>query len=404
MLGSVYIGLSGLMTYSKGLDTISNNVANMNTPGYKRSDLLFRDLFYQQQHTASGDSGTSNQQIGSGVTGNSTTLSFSSGEIKETGNETDMAIDGNGFFILKQGTSTFYTRAGQFEFDQSGSLVASGTTAKVMGYSAGSLKEISISGARTNPAVATSEINFAKNLSTGSTTHELSTVAVIDSLGATHNLKITFTNNNTITPGSWLIDIEDSSGTSIATGGEIRFQGNGSPEIGFNSYSFTFSPNSVNPSTIQLNFGTAGAFTGTTSFSSGTTSDLAVGVTDGVAAGALLSVGFNRDGVLQTTYSNGVTADNSRLALAWFQDLQSLEQLGKSQFAVKDSQLPIISAANEGIMGSIVGKSIELSNVDLTLEFTDLIIMQRGFQGASQILTVSNEMMQQLLSMGKGGG
>ncbi len=404
MLDSVYIGLSGMMTYSKGLDVISNNVANMNTPGHKRSDLLFRDLFYKQQHSAGGNGTSSNMQLGSGVTGDTTTTSFAQGEIKETGNDTDVAIDGNGFFILEQGDNTYYTRAGQFEFNKSGVLVASGTNATVMAYENGMLSEISISGSRTNPAVATGEIAFSKNLSTGSTTHELPDVEVIDSLGTTHKLTFTFTNNNAITPRSWLIDIDDEMGNSIASGGEIRFQGDGSPETGFNTYSFTFSPTGANPSTINLDFGDPGSFTGATSFSGGTSSDLEVGSTDGVVAGALLSVGFNSGGVLQTTYSNGVTSDNSRLALAWFNNLQSLELLGKAQFEVKGDQAPIINVANEGVMGSIVSKSIELSNVDLTLEFTDLIIMQRGFQGSSQILTVSNEMIQQLLSMGHGGG
>ena len=402
MLGSVYIGLSGLMTYSKGLDSISNNVANMNTAGYKRSDLVFSDLFYKH-NTSGNDERSVSKQIGSGVTGDTTTTSFAQGEIKETGNDTDLAIDGNGFFILKQGDDTFYTRAGQFEFNKSGVLVASGTDARVMAYDNGKLKDINMSGLRTNPAVATSEISFVKNLSTGSTTHELTDVGVIDSLGATHDLTITFTNNNAVTPHSWIIDIEDDDGNVIAAGGEIRFQGDGSPEAGYNSYSFTYTPTGANASTITLQFGDAGSFTGATSFSGGTSSDLEVGETDGVESGALLSVGFNYDGALQTTYSNGVTVDNDRIALAWFNNIQSLKMLGKAQFEVTGDQEPIINAANEGIMGKIIGKKIELSNVDLTLEFTDLIIMQRGFQGSSQILTVSNEIMQQLLNMGRGG-
>jgi flagellar hook protein FlgE len=114
-------------------------------------------------------------------------------------------------------------------------------------------------------------------------------------------------------------------------------------------------------------------------------------------------MGFDRDGTLTVEYSNGKDSESTQIALAWFDDLQALRQIGGGLFLASDELEPIIDTPTQGVMGEIVEKSLELSNVDLTLEFTDLIIMQRGFQGSSQVLTTSNEMIQQLLDMGRGG-
>ncbi|MFC1336399.1 MAG: flagellar hook protein FlgE, partial [gamma proteobacterium symbiont of Clathrolucina costata] len=124
---------------------------------------------------------------------------------------------------------------------------------------------------------------------------------------------------------------------------------------------------------------------------------------DGYARGSLIRMGFDRDGTLTVEYSNGKDNESTQLALAWFDDVQALRQIGGGLFLADDTLEPIIDTPMQGVMGEIVEKSLELSNVELTLEFTDLIIMQRGFQGSSQILTVSNEMIQQLLDMGRGG-
>jgi flagellar hook protein FlgE len=113
-------------------------------------------------------------------------------------------------------------------------------------------------------------------------------------------------------------------------------------------------------------------------------------------------MGFKRDGSLKVEYSNGKDDESTQLALAWFDDLQALRQIGGGLFIADKDLDPIIDAPMQGVMGEIVENSVELSNVELTLEFTDLIIMQRGFQGSSQVLTVSNEMIQQLLDMGRG--
>ncbi|HHJ13932.1 MAG TPA: flagellar hook-basal body complex protein [Gammaproteobacteria bacterium] len=399
MFGSVYTGMSGLLTFSRGLDVISNNVANLNTPGHKGSDLLFQDIFYR--YGLSGESGQFGlgSQIGNGVTGERTSLRTSQGEIRETGNQTDAAIDGNGFFILRKEGETTYTRAGQFEVDEQGYLVAQNSQARVAGYQSGQLVDINISALRNSAPSATTEIRLINNLSTGSAEHEISDVEVFDAIGGRHTLNLLFRNDN----GIWSVEVTDENDEVVATGGEIRFQGNGSPQEGANTFTFDFSPENVDTSRITLNFGEPGSFSSATSFSSGASSDLAVESQNGFGNGALIELGFNRNGALTAEFSNGRSLEGTRIALAWFQDLQSLRQIGGGLFVADDNQEALIDAPGQGVMGELVGGSIELSNVDLTLEFTDLIIMQRGFQGSSQILTVANEMMQQLLDIGRGG-
>lgn len=401
MFTSIYTGMSGLMAYSKGLDVISNNVTNLNTPGFKGSDLMFRDIFYRYSALGGNQRDSAAEQMGNGVLGNGTSLRFAQGDLQDTGNALDVAIDGNGMFILRSASGQQYSRAGQFDFDQDGYLVDRTTGARIGGLSGAGVTDININGMRVRPAVATSQIEFHNNLSPGSANHAVNNISVIDAVGAQHTLNFAFTNNNSVTPGSWLINVTNASGATIASALEIRFQGNGSPASGFNEVGFTYQPSGADAQQINLFFGESGSFTGATSFSAGTTSDLSVDSQDGRSAGALLDVNFEADGSLTLNYSNGEEANGGRLALAWFDDLQSLNQVGKAQFEATESASIRIAGPTEELMGRIVGSNIEVSNVDLTREFTDLIIMQRGYQASSQVISASNEMLQQLIDIGK---
>jgi flagellar hook protein FlgE len=399
MFGSVYTGLTGMMTFSRGLDVISNNVANLNTPGYKGNDLLFQDLFYRYGLSAESDVNNPGSEIGNGVTGDRTVMREAQGEISETGNDTDVAIDGNGLFILRDGDDTYYTRAGQFEIDDEGYLVYRNNQARIAGFEDGELVDIRITELGNNRPQATTEIVLINNLSSEATEHVVSDVEIFDALGGSHKINLKFTNDS----GTWRIEVTDEEGNEIASGGEIQFQSDGSPEAGFNRFEFEFAPEGINSTEIILNFGEAGSFTGVTSFATGENSELKVDSQDGYASGSLISMGFDRDGTLTVEYSNGKSDESTQLALAWFDDLQALRQIGGGLFLAGEDLEPMIDTPTQGVMGEIIENSLELSNVELTLEFTDLIIMQRGFQGSSQILTVANEMMQQLLDMGRGG-
>lgn len=390
IFGTIYHGTTGLITYSKGLDVISNNVANLNTPGFKRDDLLFRDLFYQSQ--------LNGREEGNGVTDAGTMTSFAQGDIQQTGNETDGAIDGNGFFVLRDGDQTYYTRVGQFEFDDAYYLTSTVNDSRVAGVDAsGNLVDINVADYRTNPASATTEVTFVNNLSPGSTQHVINDIEVFDALGDKQLLTLTLTNNSSVTPRSWLAEISNEDGEVVSAGNEIRFQGNGSPQTDYNQFTFTYSPADVAPMELTFFFGEPDSFTGATSFSAGSSSDLAVGTQNGYGFGAQTKVSFNRDGVLEIEYSNGQTAECGRLALAWLNNLQSIQQIGNGLFTMNDVDLMRISAANENGMGAIVGESVEISNVELSQEFTDLVIVQRGYQVSSQVVSIANEMLQQLL-------
>lgn len=398
MFGSVYTGLTGMMTFSRGLDVISNNVSNLNTPGYKANDLLFQDLFYNYRMASESGMNNPGSEIGNGVTGDRTVMREGQGEISQTGNSTDIAIDGNGFFILRDGSDIYYTRAGQFEIDEEGYLVSRTNQARVAGFEDGELIDINVDALGNNRPQATTEIILTNNLSSEATEHVVNGVEIYDALGGSHIINLTFTNDE----GVWRIAITDEQDNEIASGGEIQFQADGSPDAGFNRYNFEFAPDGVSSTDIVLNFGEPGSFTGVTSFATGENSELKVDSQDGYPSGSLIQLGFDRDGTLTVEYSNGKDDESTQLALAWFDDVQALRQIGSGLFLSGDDNEPTIDAPLQGVMGEIVEKSLELSNVDLTLEFTDLIIMQRGFQGSSQILTTANEMMQQLLELGRG--
>lgn len=401
MFTSLYTSLTGLLGFSKGLNVISNNVANLNTPGFKSSQLSFEDLFYQYRNFGDGSDGHSQAtQMGAGVNTGTTSIRFAAGDLRNTGGDTDVAISGNGFFVLHDAdNNTIYSRDGQFQFNGDGVLVQNGTNYHVQALGGGgTLQDVNIGAYRISAPKATAQIKFSDNLSTGDTSHQVTGITVYDANGISHTWTATFTNNTSTTAGSWLVEVKDENGAVIANG-EIRFQGNGSPQIGYNTITFNYSPTGAATTPVTLDFGTPGGFSGATSFSGGTTSTIKVASQDGYAAGSLTKATFDTNGNVTLTYSNGQTAQHQRLALAWFDDLQDLQQSGNNGFS-NPTNLPVhLAYAGTDVMGTLQPGNIELSNVQLTQEFTDMIIVQRGYQGASQVISVTNEMIQQLFDM-----
>lgn len=384
MFDSIYVGLTGLDTFSRNLTVIGNNVTNVNTPGFKASNLLFTDLDYQNE-------------VGAGVGDAGTRVLFSQGQLRQTGNPTDVAISGAGFFILRDGAKTTYTRAGDFQFGADGVLTSRENGARVAGLSGGALQDVSIADLHAIPGRATSVVHFSGNLTSGGTSADVN-VTVFDASGGSHALKITFTNNSTVTPRSWLFQTTDETGNVIDSG-EVRFNGDGSPATGFDSHSFTFSPTGADATQIKLDFGQAGGFAGLTNFSSGTDSTAQAKSQDGFAAGGLTSATFNSDGALALTYSNGQTRVGMQLALAFFEDTDKLTQAASGAFQNDVGLRPTIGAANSRMFGSITAGSLESANVDLSQSFSDLIITQRGYQASSQVISTANDMIQQLFDI-----
>jgi flagellar hook protein FlgE len=403
MLGSIFNSMSGLLAFSKGLDTISSNVSNMNTPGFKSSELQFTDVFYRSQFSSLENGQTAFSQKGSGVDTGSTNTRFNQGEIRSTGEDLDVAIDGNGFFVFKKDNETLYSRAGQLAFDDNGFLVSRSNQARISALNAsGGLQDINLNDFSTIPQSPTTEIKFTGILSTGTQNtngdpiHEITDVKVFDSLGTERTLTINFERTN-LNPIEWRIDVLEGT-TNIGTG-TVQYDPSGDPVANSNELivNLTASDSSLTSFTIRM--GEPGASDASSSSSFGTSSTLSVLSSDGFAAGSLVSTTIDNKGVLSSEYSNGETREHLQLAVASFVQLQGLERGTGGMFTAGPDMQATLGKPDEGGLGQIVPRSIELSNVELTQQFGDLIIVQRGFQSSSQVLTASNEMLQQLIEM-----
>jgi flagellar hook protein FlgE len=393
MLDSIYVGMTGLLGYSKGLRVIANNTANLNTPGFKGSSLQFSDLFYSSSNLASDSGVGSYGGLGYGLNAGSTVLSFKQGEIRQTDNPLDMAIDGQGLFILRDAEGKItYTRAGQFKFNGDGVLVNQADNAKVMGRSAdGQLAEISLAGLSTNAGKATANVKFNGNISSTLTEQTVGGVRVIDALGGAHTLGVKFTNTDAATPGSWKVELLDGAAV-VATRQIIFFDGR--PTAATAKLSMSYAPAGSTAMPLVLDFSTD-----VTSFAAGNLSTLAMFSQDGILPGALTQASFDTTGTLVLGYSNSQTVKGPRLALGRFDTLDAVGTVGDNQFSALDPDRWITGGAEEGGFGSIRSGSVEIANVDLSQEFSDLVVMQRGFQASSQVISTANEMLQQLFSL-----
>lgn len=399
MLDSIYIGLTGLTGFSKDLSVIGANVANVNTAGFKSSQLIFSDLFYRSQF--SGDAGGARLDFGSGLGTGPTRRLFTQGELRQSGNDLDVGIDGNGFFVLRRDGQELYTRAGQFSFDADGFLISEANKARVAALADGGLRDIGITGLRTNPGKATAKMTFTGVLNSGtlaSAPYSLSNISVYDVAGTTHTLVVKFTNNSAVAPGSWLVEVTEGADKVLGSG-EIRFStDNGTPSAGFNSIRVTLAPEGLAANDLELYFGDPGSSAGVRSIAA-STNDVQLERQDGYAVGSLTKATFDDRGFLTLSYSNGQSTKGDRLALADFAYLQGLRPLGTNLFEPSVDQERSLGSPGEGRYGKIAPGQIELSNVELSQEFGNLIISQRGYQASSQVISTANEMIQQLFDI-----
>lgn len=383
MIDAIYTAMSGLQGHERGLNNISSNVANMNTPGFKGAHVDFTDVF-----TGTGSDGNERAD-GRGLDASHISLDMRAGETKETGRDLDLAIGGDAFFTMQDDSGALrYTRNGGFEFNDKGVLVQRGTSMKVLAHDAsGKLVPVSLDGLRTNAPAVSTEVTLSGNLSSTDTDHSIEDLTVYDKLGGKHTLKLSFTNNNATEPGSWVITVFE--GTTQLGTGKFIFT-NGKPSTSSVKVSLTLS--GADP--VDVNF-TLDA--DTTGFSSGTTSTLASKKQDGHASGQIASLTFDERGVLKIGYSNGEKLDGPALVLAQVQDEVGLVATGHAVYSYVGDRPPVLREASDDLR--IAAKSIELSNVDLTSEFSALILMQRGYQASSQVVSTANEMLQQLFEM-----
>lgn len=388
MFETISIGTSGLLSSEKGLRVVGNNLANVNTTGFKSSQVGFASMFDQQSGTGTG------QGEGSGVSAGGTTINFLAGLDQSTGSPTDVKINGNGFFVVKRGNEYLYTRAGDFRFDDQGVMVnAAGDKVQSLD-DGGKLVDLTIGRYSTNPPKATSTVKFSGNLAAyngniAPADQTLSNITVIDGSGGSHNLTLVF---KATAPSEFKATITE--GATTVGSSTIRFAG-GAPVAGFNNLAVTYAP--AGTAAINLNFDFSRDV-----FSQIGSSSIAFAGQDGYVAGAKSDQGIGSDGVVSVKYSNGQSTPGPRLALADFGSPQDLTEAGQSAFRRSATAVATYGRAGENGLGTLVSGHREGSNVDLAEEFSNLILMQRGYQAASHVVSTANEMIQQLFDM-KGG-
>lgn len=398
MLGAIYVGLAGMNAYSKGLDVISNNVANLNTTGFKAGLASFGNVVYRNGGGATqGSSGSS--ITGAGVRVDADQQNFRQGDLRSTNNPLDAALEGSGFFILERDGQRYYTRAGQFEFNKDGILTERISGAQVMMSSdTQSFGNLQIDPFRVFQPRATTVVNLAGNLArTGNAQFDLTSLVVNDTSGNTQTLKVRFTRSDT-DPLLWTVEVQNATNVVLASG-QLRFNADGTPAADNAPINVTVTPDNLPAFTFALNFGAGGSFAGVTSLVSNSNSLVQILRQDGLALGTLTATNFDERGNLEVTYSNGEKKKIGRLILARFDSSGDLSSVGNGLYITQQGREPQLSGGLEFGLGRVSGGNLELSNVELTEQFTDLIIIQRGYQASSQMTSVANEMMQQLLSM-----
>ncbi|ALE04208.1 flagellar hook protein (plasmid) [Arthrobacter sp. ERGS1:01] len=388
MLRSLYSGISGLRSHQTMLDVTGNNIANVNTAGFKSSTVQFQDTLSQVTRSGSaaqaGAGGTNPAQVGLGVQVAGISTNFAQGSAQATGRSSDMMISGDGFFVTSKGGQQLYARAGSFDFDSAGRLV-SPDGALLQGWSAvngqvnagAGLGNIAISKQMVAPAAATTTTTLGGNLPDDAAVGTALTrdVKVFDASGKESNMSLTFTR----TGAGW--DVAGADGKGGVGAGALTFT-NGALATG--------GAMTVGGIAVDLT-----AVTGYAALST-----VSVTGKNGNAAGTLESFSMGADGTLTGTFSNGENAVIGRVALANFTNSGGLEKAGSSSYrATASSGAATIGTAGENGLGSLVGGYVEMSNVDLSQEFTNLIVAQRGFQSNARIITTSDEVLQELTQL-----
>ena len=408
---SFYIPLSGLQANSDALAVTANNLANLNTIGFKAQRPLFEDLFYQQVGT-SGDGNPEQVGVGTGI--QAIDSQFTQGSIQASGVPTDVAIQGNGYFVLDNHGEQLFTRAGDFSVSKDGNLLSK-DGAEVLGYPAvngvvnpnATLGSLEIATGQTNPPVATAKIALTTNLDSGTAVNgSFSTSATVyDSLGGSHVLTYSFTKT---AANTWSYAITVPAADVGATGnpvtvqsGTLAFSGAGqltTPAAdvggitisgfadGASNLSFSWSLYDASGNGLLTQVAAPSAVSSTSQ--------------DGFASGTLISYIIGSDGTIQGTFSNGQTSALGQIALASFQNDQGLVRNGSNEFlASLASGQANIGAPGTGGRGTLSGGALEQSNVDIATQFAQLILQERGYQANAKAVTTFDEVTQTAINL-----
>lgn len=411
-MSSFSIPLSGLDATQQALNVISNNLANLNTTGFKGQTANFQDLFYQNF----GTTGAGNPiQVGAGSKMGSISSNFTNGSLLNTGVPSDVAITGNGFFIVQDANGTVdYTRAGNFGVNAAGQLVTvSGQT--VMGYPAAlgvvnrsaTLAPLVVGQSAISPPAATATMSQQTNLDAsapvGST--YAAPLTVYDSLGSPHVLTFNYTSTG---PGAWDYQITlpaaDTGGTGAPTviaSGSLTFDSSGnltSPSGSVTGINVTGLADGAADMNLTWNL------TGPNNSSLLTQVDAPSATTatqqDGYSSGTLQSYTVEADGTIEGQFSNGQVQALGQIALASFANPQGMQLTGGDSYApTLASGSAVVGVPNSGVLGTMTGGALESSNVNISAEFTNLIVVERAFQADARMITTLDTVTSQTINL-----
>jgi len=404
MMRSLFAGVSGLRIHQTRMDVIGNNIANINTNGFKAGRVTFQDVLSQtiqgaRAPEAGGKGGVNPMQVGLGATIGSIDTLFAQGNLQSTGKATDLAIQGDGFFVLSDGARVYYTRDGAFDVSADGSLVHAGTGMRVQGWQADAngnvdttqpLGSIVIPLGQQIAPKATTTASFAGNLNAGASAGDAwsTTITVFDSLGNSHDVTVTFTKTATANTWDWAATV---SGVGTVGTGQVVFTTSGA----FSSSTggpITWTPSGAAALSITPDFSTITQYAGA--------STVGPSGQDGYATGSLDSFNINSAGIITGVYSNGRNLTLGQIATARFANTGGLMKAGSNLYQESpNSGVPQVGMPDSGGRGPIFTGALEMSNVDLAQEFTNMIIAQRGFQANSRIITTADEMLQDMIAL-----
>jgi flagellar hook protein FlgE len=403
---SLFTGVAGLQTYQRAVDVIANNIANVNTVAFKSARVSFAEALAQTLRAGS-ENGTNPMQVGLGVGLSSIENIMSQGNLKSTGRPTDVALLGEGFFILSDGSSLSFTRDGVFQLDGKNRLVAASNGRQLLGWLAdpatGEIDtstdldpntQITIPIGTRLAARQTANVSYQGNLNAGQDPADPvdTSFTIYDSLGAPHQIVITFT-KSAVNPNEWAWSVSSPDGNSADTG-TITFTESGECQTADISFTLTL----TTPGGAAADIPITAKLTAVTQLV-GETSAQCVSQ-DGLPVGALQSFSIDEMGVLTGIYSNGMAEKLAQLALAAFTNPAGLTKLGGNLYAPSpNSGNPIIKPPNVGANGTLAAGFLEMSNVDLAQEFANLIVTQRSFQANSRVVTTADEMLQDVLTL-----
>lgn len=411
MITSFSTALSALGAQSTAIDVVGNNLSNLNTPGFKTSVVSFHDLVTQSLGAGLGET-----QVGFGVGRPVTLRQFSQGAIQMSSGPLDAAIQGDGFFVVRDiAGATVYTRGGNLQVDQTGNLTTS-TGEKLQGWTNlnatgtvdtnAPIGDIIVPVGTMKPPIATKNVTMDLNLNAAAKTGDVysNSVEVFDSLGNSHVLKISFTKSATANQWDYSVTVPNADLTAAFTPvtGSISFDQAGK----LTTPTATDAPASI--AITGLADGAQDMAVSWSLWNSGTprltqysqTSAASAVSQDGAPPANLIRVGLADGGKILAQYSNGQQTVVGQVAMALVRNPESLIAVGNNNFALSArSALPAIGLPNTGGRGSVLGGAVEASTVDIAKEFTNLIVLQRGYQANARVVTAVDELSQETINL-----